>query len=185
MIATGGLLRINARRQDSLSRPHKPHTQKKKKKKRRSEVVVVKGKLKLCSVSGLVAALGILVLVVGVVMAALGYWPRDGLFFSSQPQEGTAMASVSSDTPTIAPADAQGEVREGVLKSDDVGTNGGSDDGFNQTETINGTTRHLPQGFLQDFLDRTAVPQSPGHGPVPVHESFGTGLRVGAQVFVL
>lgn len=45
-------------------------------------------------------------------------------------------------------------MREGVLKSDDVGTNGGSDDGFNQTETINGTTRHLPQGFLQDFLDR-------------------------------
>uniref|UniRef100_A0A3B5B210 Transmembrane protein 200C n=1 Tax=Stegastes partitus TaxID=144197 RepID=A0A3B5B210_9TELE len=46
---------------------------------RRSEVVVVKGKLKLCSVSGLVAALGVLVLLVGVVMAALGYWPRDGL----------------------------------------------------------------------------------------------------------
>ncbi|XP_013769899.1 transmembrane protein 200C-like isoform X1 [Pundamilia nyererei] len=162
MIATGGLLRINARRQDSLSRPHKPHAQKKKKKKRRSEVVVVKGKLKLCSVSGLVAALGILVLVVGVVMAALGYWPRDGLFFSSQPQEGTAMASVSSDTPTTAPADAQvrhyttdtREVREGVLQSDDVQDNGGSDDGFNQTETINGTTRHLSQGFLQDFLDR-------------------------------
>ncbi|XP_035768019.1 transmembrane protein 200C-like isoform X2 [Neolamprologus brichardi] len=162
MIATGGLLRINARRQDSLSRPHKPHAQKKKKKKKRSEVVVVKGKLKLCSVSGLVAALGILVLVVGVVMAALGYWPRDGLFFSSQPQEGTAMASVSSDTPTTAPADAQvrhyttdtRQVREGVLQSDDVRDNGGSDDGFNQTETINGTTRHLSQGFLQDFLDR-------------------------------
>uniref|UniRef100_A0A673AKK7 Transmembrane protein 200C n=1 Tax=Sphaeramia orbicularis TaxID=375764 RepID=A0A673AKK7_9TELE len=45
---------------------------------RRSEVVVVKGKLKLCSASGLVAAVGILVLLVGVVMAALGYWPRDG-----------------------------------------------------------------------------------------------------------
>lgn len=161
--------------------------------------MVVKGKLKLCSVSGFVAALGILVLVVGVVMAALGYWPRDGLFFSSQPQEGTAMASVSSDTPT--PADAQvrhyttntvcilmgkggfhiltvvmqsfftfchevflilsqvehlsdcfqREVREGVLQSDDVQDNGGS---INQTETINGTTRHLSQGFLQDFLDR-------------------------------
>lgn len=155
MIATGGLLRINARRQDSLSRPHKAHTQKKKnkKKKRRSEVVVVKGKLKLCSVSGLVAALGILVLVVGVVMAALGYWPRDGLFFSSQPQDGTAMASVSSDTPTTAPADAQGKVRGGVLKSDNVGDEGG-DKGFNQTEAINGTTRPLPQGFLEEFLDR-------------------------------
>lgn len=69
--------------------------------------MVVKGKLKLCSVSGLVAALGVLVLVVGVVMAALGYWPRDGLFFSSQPQDGTAMASVSSDNPAAAPADDQ------------------------------------------------------------------------------
>uniref|UniRef100_A0A3Q1GLI3 Transmembrane protein 200C n=1 Tax=Acanthochromis polyacanthus TaxID=80966 RepID=A0A3Q1GLI3_9TELE len=43
-----------------------------------SSVVVVKGKLKLCSLSGLVAALGVLVLLMGVVMAALGYWPRDG-----------------------------------------------------------------------------------------------------------
>uniref|UniRef100_A0A3B3BR64 Transmembrane protein 200C n=1 Tax=Oryzias melastigma TaxID=30732 RepID=A0A3B3BR64_ORYME len=45
----------------------------------RSEVVVVKGRVKLCSVSGLVAALGVLVLFVGVCMAALGYWPQDGL----------------------------------------------------------------------------------------------------------
>lgn len=77
---------------------------------RRSEVVVVKGKLKLCSVSGLVAAVGILVLLVGVVMAALGYWPRDGLFFSSQSQESTAMASVSSITSTPAPAPAGSQV---------------------------------------------------------------------------
>lgn len=69
--------------------------------------MVVKGKLKLCSVSGLVAAVGILVLLVGVVMAALGYWPRDGLFFSAQPQEGAAMASVSSIGSTVAPGDAQ------------------------------------------------------------------------------
>lgn len=70
-------------------------------------MVVVKGKLKLCSVSGLVAALGVLVLLVGVVMAALGYWPRDGLFFSAQPQDGAAMASVSSISSTPAPTDAQ------------------------------------------------------------------------------
>lgn len=31
---------------------------------------------------------------------------------------------------------------------------GGGDDGFNRTETINGTTQQLPPGFLQDFLDR-------------------------------
>ncbi|XP_070784620.1 transmembrane protein 200C [Enoplosus armatus] len=116
MIATGGLLRINARRQDSLrSKTHKAHTHKRKnKKKRRSEVVVVKGKLKLFSVSGLVAALGILVLLVGVVMAALGYWPRDGLFISAHPQVGTAMASVSSSSSTPAPADAQMNMRQEI-----------------------------------------------------------------------
>ncbi|CAG05313.1 unnamed protein product, partial [Tetraodon nigroviridis] len=82
MIATGGLLRITARRQDSLkSKPHKAHQHKKSKHKRRTEVVVVKAKLKLVSVSGLVAALGVLVLLVGMAMAALGYWPRGGLFF--------------------------------------------------------------------------------------------------------
>ena len=43
-------------------------------------MVVVKAKLKLASVSGLVAALGVLVLLVGMAMAALGYWPRHGLF---------------------------------------------------------------------------------------------------------
>ncbi|XP_044033256.1 uncharacterized protein LOC122867010 [Siniperca chuatsi] len=166
MIATGGLLRINARRQDSLrSKTHKTHTHKRKnKKKRRSEVVVVKGKLKLFSVSGLVAALGILVLLVGVVMAALGYWPRDGLFISTRPQEGAAMASVSSSSSTPAPGDAQVgemgeelEVEEGYdIKGGDKGggDGGGGDDSFKQTETINGTNRQLPQGFLEDFLDR-------------------------------
>lgn len=65
---------------------------------------MVKGKLKLCSVSGFVAVLGVLVLMVGGVMAALGYWPRDGLFFSTLPKVGTAMASSSS---TDAPANVQ------------------------------------------------------------------------------
>lgn len=63
-------------------------------------MVVVKGKLNMCSFSGLVAVLGILVLLLGGFMAALGYWPRDGLFFSTQPQEGTAMAIVSSSSAT-------------------------------------------------------------------------------------
>lgn len=53
-------------------------------------MVVVKGKLKLISVSGLVASLGFLVLLVGMVMAALGYWPRDGLFFRTPAHEGAA-----------------------------------------------------------------------------------------------
>lgn len=36
----------------------------------------MKGKLKLCSVSGLIAALGIIVLLVGIALAVLGYWPK-------------------------------------------------------------------------------------------------------------
>lgn len=70
---------------------------------------MVKGKLKLCSISGLVAVLGIVVLMVGVLMAALGYWPRDGLFFSSQPQEGATMALMSFSSP--APALVEDQVR--------------------------------------------------------------------------
>ncbi|XP_062270989.1 transmembrane protein 200C-like [Scomber scombrus] len=148
MIATGGLLRINARRQDSLrSKTHKPHTHKKKsKKKSRSQVVVVKGKLKLFSLSGLVAALGIMVLLVGVVMATLGYWPRDGLFFSSRPQEGATLASVSSPDVQAGGGDEVGGGDEGG-----AGGGGGGDEGFNRTESINRTN---PQSFLEDFLDR-------------------------------
>ncbi len=79
MIATGGLLRINARRQDSLGAKNRAENKRKRKarKKRKNEVVVVKGKLKLCSVSGLVASIGIVVLLVGVSMAVLGYWPKE------------------------------------------------------------------------------------------------------------
>ncbi|TRY96238.1 hypothetical protein DNTS_017855 [Danionella cerebrum] len=79
MIATGGLLRISARRQDSLRAKNRAENKRKRKakKKRKNEVVVVKGKLKLCSVSGLIAAIGILVLLFGIAMAVLGYWPKE------------------------------------------------------------------------------------------------------------
>lgn len=43
----------------------------------KNNVVVVKGKLKLFSVSGLVAAFGLFVLMVGISMAVLGYWPKE------------------------------------------------------------------------------------------------------------
>ncbi|KAI7809422.1 transmembrane protein 200C [Triplophysa rosa] len=78
MIATGGLLRIS-RRQDSLRTKNRAENKKKRKaqKKRKTDMVVVKGKVKLCSLSGLVAALGILILLVGVAMAVLGYWPKE------------------------------------------------------------------------------------------------------------
>uniref|UniRef100_A0A8C5PIJ3 Transmembrane protein 200C n=1 Tax=Leptobrachium leishanense TaxID=445787 RepID=A0A8C5PIJ3_9ANUR len=77
MIATGGLLRISARKQDPL-RPkgQAPKRKRKSKKKRKNDVVVVKGKLKLCSISGLIALCGILVLLVGIAMAVMGYWPK-------------------------------------------------------------------------------------------------------------
>ncbi|KAM4605990.1 uncharacterized protein tmem200ca [Polymixia lowei] len=138
MIATGGLLRINARRQDSVSKPQNHNTHKRKrKKKRRSEVVVVKGKLRLCSVSGLVAALGILVLLVGVVMAVLGYWPQEGLFFSTQPQGGSTLTTAFTTT-----AAAQG------------GKRGTESDFTNSTDNVNGTNWQSSPGFLEEFLNR-------------------------------
>ncbi|XP_029446897.1 transmembrane protein 200C [Rhinatrema bivittatum] len=77
MIATGGLLRISARKQDPLRAKNQVPKQKRKaKKKRKNDVVVVKGKLKLCSISGLIALCGILVLLVGIAMAVVGYWPK-------------------------------------------------------------------------------------------------------------
>ncbi|KAL2096849.1 hypothetical protein ACEWY4_006056 [Coilia grayii] len=80
MIATGGLLRIS-RRQDSLRSKTRAESQRQQRRrarrKRKSDVVVVKGKLQVCSLSGLVAAVGVLVLLVGIAMAVLGYWPKD------------------------------------------------------------------------------------------------------------
>ncbi|XP_037662251.1 transmembrane protein 200C isoform X2 [Choloepus didactylus] len=69
MIATGGLLRISARKQDPLRPPSQvPKRKRKAKKRRKNDVVVVKGKLKLCSISGLIALCGILVLLVGIFL---------------------------------------------------------------------------------------------------------------------
>ncbi|NWV63090.1 T200C protein, partial [Malurus elegans] len=77
MIATGGLLRISARKQDPLKPQSQiPKRKRKAKKKRKNDVVVVKGKLKLCSLSGFVALCGILVLLVGIALAVVGYWPK-------------------------------------------------------------------------------------------------------------
>ncbi|XP_074843513.1 transmembrane protein 200C [Carettochelys insculpta] len=77
MIATGGLLRISARKQDPLRAQSQPPKRKRRaKKKRKNDVVVVKGKLKLCSLSGFIALCGILVLLVGVALAVVGYWPK-------------------------------------------------------------------------------------------------------------
>uniref|UniRef100_A0A4W5L3N9 Uncharacterized protein n=1 Tax=Hucho hucho TaxID=62062 RepID=A0A4W5L3N9_9TELE len=40
--------------------------------------IQVKGKLNLCSPPGLVATVGVVVLMVGIAMAVLGYWPHEG-----------------------------------------------------------------------------------------------------------
>ncbi|TKS79535.1 Transmembrane protein 200A [Collichthys lucidus] len=76
MIATGGLLRMN-RRQDSLRSKNRAENKRKRKskKKKKNDVVVVKGKLNLCSPAGFVAGVGVIVLMVGISMAILGYWP--------------------------------------------------------------------------------------------------------------
>ncbi|KAM9349668.1 transmembrane protein 200C [Symphorus nematophorus] len=76
MIATGGLLRMN-RRQDSLRSKNRAENKRKRKskKKKKNDVVVVKGKLNLCSPAGMVAGVGVIVLMVGISMAVLGYWP--------------------------------------------------------------------------------------------------------------
>ncbi|KYO35273.1 transmembrane protein 200C [Alligator mississippiensis] len=89
MIATGGLLRISARKQDPLRPPSQVAKRKHKaKKKRKNDVVVVKGKLKLCSLSGLIALCGILVLLVGIALAVMGYWPKSSLPYRQGSFEG-------------------------------------------------------------------------------------------------
>lgn len=77
--------------------------------------MVVKGKLKLISLSGLVAALGILVFLFGMVMAALGYWSRDVLLFRTQPHEGATMTYVSYSSSTPAPINNQVRPRQSQI----------------------------------------------------------------------
>ncbi|XP_075682518.1 transmembrane protein 200C [Rhinoderma darwinii] len=103
MIATGGLLRISARKQDPLRTKSQPTKRKRKaKKKRKNDVVVVKGKLKLCSISGLIALCGILVLLVGIAMAVMGYWPKSHSVYHGT--LGTNKAKFSSGDTNISSA---------------------------------------------------------------------------------
>lgn len=86
MIATGGVITGLAalKRQDSARSQHHLNSQmqsparekKKAKRKPRSDVVVVRGKLRLYSASGFFLVLGVLVLMAGIAMAVLGYWPH-------------------------------------------------------------------------------------------------------------
>ncbi|XP_076827796.1 transmembrane protein 200C [Brachyhypopomus gauderio] len=146
MIATGGLLRISARRQDSLRAKNRAENKRKRKakKKRKSEVVVVKGKLKLFSISGLVAALGILVLLVGIALAVLGYWPKDSLY---------PLLTPNSLHKPQRPEDVR------VPKSMNWTTNGKLIHQLNGHTLIsnhsNGTAENLPKlGAFAEFLNR-------------------------------
>ncbi|XP_062857152.1 transmembrane protein 200A [Trichomycterus rosablanca] len=86
MIATGGVITGLAalKRQDSSRSQHHLPTQspvpppkkKRSKKKPRTDIVVVRGRIRLYSASGFFLVLGVLILMVGIAMAVLGYWPH-------------------------------------------------------------------------------------------------------------
>ncbi|XP_052390635.1 transmembrane protein 200A [Carassius gibelio] len=86
MIATGGVITGLAalKRQDSARSQYHLPTQsstsapekKCTKRKSRADVVVVRGKIRLYSASGFFLVLGLLILMAGIAMAVLGYWPH-------------------------------------------------------------------------------------------------------------
>ncbi|KAJ8010614.1 hypothetical protein DPEC_G00076900 [Dallia pectoralis] len=143
MIATGGLLRIN-RRQDSLRSKSRAENKRKRKakKKLKNEVVVVKGKLNLCSISGVVAAVGILILLVGVAMAILGYWPKESLQYPESPQ-----------TQRMYDRKEEAELTRNWTKNTDVSFHLDEDLLVNNqsNETSSAESR---EGFLAEFLDK-------------------------------
>ncbi|XP_074002960.1 transmembrane protein 200C [Numenius arquata] len=118
MIATGGLLRISARKQDPL-RPQSqvPKRKRKSKKKRKNDVVVVKGKLKLCSLSGLIALCGILVLLVGIALAVVGYWPKPNQVYREGGFSGGRQLAPQGGTPKNRSRSQEGAQTEIHLES--------------------------------------------------------------------
>ncbi|XP_078718914.1 transmembrane protein 200C-like [Lampetra fluviatilis] len=90
MIATGGLIRGLAaatRKQEAMRgldpegdpgstrRQRRRRRRRRKRKREGRDVVLVRGRLRLVSLAGLVALLGLLVLALGIALAVLGYWP--------------------------------------------------------------------------------------------------------------
>lgn len=146
MIATGGLLRMN-RRQDSLRSKNRAENKRKRKskKKKKNDVVVVKGKLNLCSPAGLVAGVGVVILVVGISMAILGYWPspnqqqyqerrRTGVYYNSRMSYSKIPAVSSNSTHEI--------LRSGQPNASNQSRSNSS---------VPGSSHHC--GFLCTFLD--------------------------------
>ncbi|XP_062324137.1 transmembrane protein 200A [Osmerus eperlanus] len=117
MIATGGVITGLAalKRQDSTrsqyhlqAPPPGPDAAQQRKRKRRSDVVVVRGKVRLYSASGFFLVLGVLILMVGVAMAVLGYWPHKHPFLDGPAPGHTPElkmtsngSSVTSDEPVV------------------------------------------------------------------------------------
>ncbi|XP_067109112.1 transmembrane protein 200C [Osmerus mordax] len=142
MIATGGLLRMN-RRQDSIRSKNRAENKRKRKAKKRkkNDVVVVKGKLNLCSPAGLVAAVGVVVLLVGVAMAVLGYWPHhDNQVYVQKLREQTnGKISYSKSPPT-------------TLNRTSNKTTSEQRELVNQSNGNSSTKPPSSSGFLNDFL---------------------------------
>lgn len=150
MIATGGLLRMN-RRQDSLRAKNRAENKRKRKakKKKKNDVVVVKGKLNLCSPAGLVAAVGILVLMVGVSMAILGYWPSQN---QQEYQERRRMGAYHPNRSYAKTQAISANATSGKQPSDTTFNASHADsDQKSNSSSVPGPAPHC--GFFCDFLD--------------------------------
>ncbi|XP_036405918.1 transmembrane protein 200A [Megalops cyprinoides] len=107
MIATGGVItglaalkrQDSARSQHHLPLPSPARAQEKKRVKRkpRADVVVVRGKIRLYSPSGFFLILGVLILMVGIAMAVLGYWPHKEPLLAADPKLSTNDTQVTRD----------------------------------------------------------------------------------------
>lgn len=136
------------RRQDSLRSKNRAENKRKRKskKKKKNDVVVVKGKINFCSPAGLVAAVGVIVLMVGISMAVLGYWPSQTQHQEYQERRRTGASQGS---------------RINYSKSPPASTNltldklpPGQTNVFNHSHSNSSVPEPSPHcGFLCDFLD--------------------------------
>uniref|UniRef100_A0A1A7XSK8 Transmembrane protein 200C n=1 Tax=Iconisemion striatum TaxID=60296 RepID=A0A1A7XSK8_9TELE len=146
MIATGGLLRMN-RRQDSLRSKNRAENKRKRKSKKRkkNDVVIVKGKLNLCSPAGLVAAVGVVILMVGISMAVLGYWPSQNQQEYQERRRNGAFHNSRMSYSRSPPVSSNLTHEKSPLSQTDV---------FNQSHSNSSVPDPSPHcGFLCDFLD--------------------------------
>ncbi|XP_019898148.3 transmembrane protein 200A [Esox lucius] len=172
MIATGGLLRMNRRQDSQRSKNHAENKRRRKlaKRRKKNDIVVVKGKLSLLSPSGLVAALGLGVLMVGIAMAVLGYWPHEGhsqgyatrvspgaerrgngrMSYSKSPRMSANWSSSKTHNDTVDRAAG------GLAKQTGVAVNGSSSVPVNRSVSVSAPPPSTPTsvGFVSEFLDR-------------------------------